>query len=146
MKNSQKVILEITGTQNIDRQFDKTQLDTVGVMHEYDDKYIFEYTEQLEPPENPVDVTVCVTKDERSVEMTRNGDFPSQLVIERSQRNLCHYGTQFGDILMGISGHLIEHKERENGGTFSFSYDIDINGALASKNKVRLNYKKIIQE
>ena len=43
---------------------------------------------------------------------------------------------------MGISGHSIEHEPNENGGKFSFGYDIDINGALASKNRVKLTYKK----
>lgn len=81
-------------------------------------------------------------KDESVVEMTRDGAISSRLVIERSQRNLCHYGTAYGDILMGISGHSIEHEPNENGGKFSFGYDIDINGALASKIVLSLHIKR----
>ena len=76
------------------------------------------------------------------IEVIGTQNIDSRLVIERSQRNLCHYGTAYGDILMGISGHSIEHEPNENGGKFSFGYDIDINGALASKNRVKLTYKK----
>ena len=138
----EEVILEIIGMQNIDHQFDKTMLNTLGTIEELEDRFVIKYREEQEPPEAPIDVCVVVSKDEKSVEMTRSGSAQSRLVIERSRRNLCHYGTQFGDILMGISGYSIEHEPNEHGGKFTFSYDIDINGALASKNRVKLNYKK----
>ncbi len=138
----EKVLIEVIGTQNIDNQFDKTELKTVGTFEELEEKYIIRYKEEQGEGEVPVDVSVVVLKDESVVEMTRDGAISSRLVIERSQRNLCHYGTAYGDILMGISGHSIEHEPNENGGKFSFGYDIDINGALASKNRVKLSYKK----
>lgn len=138
----EKVLIEVIGTQNIDSQFDKTGLKTVGTFEELEEKYIIRYKEEQGEGEAPVDVSVVVLKDESVVEMTRDGAISSRLVIERSQRNLCHYGTAYGDILMGISGHSIEHEPNENGGKFSFGYDIDINGALASKNRVKLTYKK----
>lgn len=138
----EKVLIEVIGTQNIDNQFDKTELKTVGTFEELEEKYIIRYKEEQGEGEAPVDVGVVVLKDESVVEMTRDGAISSRLVIERSQRNLCHYGTAYGDILMGISGHSIEHEPNENGGKFSFGYDIDINGALASKNRVKLTYKK----
>lgn len=138
----EKVLIEVIGTQNIDSQFDKTELKIVGTFEELEEKYIIRYKEEQGEGEAPVDVSVVVLKDESVVEMTRDGAISSRLVIERSQRNLCHYGTAYGDILMGISGHSIEHEPNENGGKFSFGYDIDINGALASKNRVKLTYKK----
>ena len=138
----EKVLIEVIGTQNIDSQIDKTELKTVGTFEELEEKYIIRYKEEQGEGEAPVDVSVVVLKDESVVEMTRDGAISSRLVIERSQRNLCHYGTAYGDILMGISGHSIEHEPNENGGKFSFGYDIDINGALASKNRVKLTYKK----
>lgn len=138
----EKVLIEVIGTQSIDSQFDKTELKTVGTFEDLEEKYIIRYKEEQGEGEAPVDVSVVVLKDESVVEMTRDGAISSRLVIERSQRNLCHYGTAYGDILMGISGHSIEHEPNENGGKFSFGYDIDINGALASKNRVKLTYKK----
>ncbi|MGN1122989.1 MAG: DUF1934 domain-containing protein [Eubacterium sp.] len=136
-----KILLEIVGTQRIDSQKDKTELTTVGSIEFLDDAYIVRYTEEQEPPLAPIEVTVTVSKDEKSVEMTRTGPFSSHLVIEKSKRNLCSYGTQYGDILMGIAGHNIETQISSNEGKFCFSYDIDINGALASKNEVSMTYK-----
>ena len=99
----EKVLIEVIGTQNIDSQFDKTELKTVGTFEELEEKYIIRYKEEQGEGEAPVDVSVVVLKDESVVEMTRDGAISSRLVIERSQRNLCHYGTAYGDILMGIS-------------------------------------------
>lgn len=138
----EKVLIEVVGTQNIDNEFDKTELKTIGTFEELEEKYILKYKEEQGEGEAPVDVSVVVFKDESVVEMTRDGAVSSRLVIERSRRNLCNYGTAYGDILMGISGYSIEHSPNENGGKFTFGYDIDINGALASKNRVKLSYKR----
>lgn len=138
----EKVLIEIIGSQNIDNQFDKTEFKTVGTFEELEEKYVIKYKEEQDAGEEPINVSVVILKDESLVEMTREGAVVSRLVIERSQRNLCHYGTAYGEILMGIFGHSIEHEFNENGGKFTFGYDIDINGALASKNRVKLSYKK----
>lgn len=72
--------------------------------------------------------------------MTRSGKTHSSLLIEKSKRHLCNYGTDFGDLLMGVYGRDIE-ADMENG-VFNFEYDIDFNGSVASQNKVRLSFQK----
>lgn len=136
-----KILLEVVGTQRIDSHRDKMELTTIATLEELEDHYKIDYTEEYEPPAKSVDVCVKINKNEQSVEMTRTGDYSSRLVIEKSRRNLCRYGTEYGDILMGISGHTIDCDLQRDKGTFVFSYDIDINGALASKNEVRLTFK-----
>lgn len=118
------------------------ELTTVGTIEETAEKYIINYKEEQEPPAAPIAVCVAIMKDEKSVEMTRTGEFNSCLIIEKSKRNLCHYGTEYGDILMGISGHIIDCDYADDKGQFIFSYDIDINGALASRNEVKINFRK----
>jgi uncharacterized beta-barrel protein YwiB (DUF1934 family) len=137
-----KILLEVVGTQRIDNQRDKTELTTVACFDENENNYIITYDEEQEPPLNPIKVCVKISKDEKNVEMTRTGPFNSCLIIEKSNRNLCHYGTEYGDILMGISGHRIDLDFDGEGGQFAFAYDIDINGVLASRNEVVLNFRK----
>lgn len=136
------ILLEIIGTQRIDNQKEKMELTTVGTFEENEDIYIINYSEEQEPPIRPVDVCVKIDKNEKSVEMTRSGAYNSCLIIEKSKRNLCSYGTEYGDILMGISGHNIDCDYHNEAGRFTFEYDIDINGALASRNKVEINFRK----
>ncbi|WP_365790127.1 DUF1934 domain-containing protein [Eubacterium sp.] len=54
---------------------------------------------------------------------------------------MCNYGTEYGDMLMGIFGREVENDFNENEGTFKFSYDIDINGAISSQNDVIIKFK-----
>lgn len=136
-----EVLLEIIGTQRIDNQKDKVEMTTVGTFEESDSKYIIKYKEEQEPPSAPIDVCVTVSKSENMVELTRSGAGQSCLIIERSKRNLCNYATDYGDILMGISGHSIDINNEEEKGSFYFSYDIDFNGAVASKNEVKMSYR-----
>lgn len=138
----QKILLDVIGTQRVDNQKDKMELTTIAVLDENDTHYIINYNEEQEPPLNPIKVCVKISKDESFVEMTRTGTYSSCLSIEKSKRNLCHYGTEYGDILMGISGHNIDLEYDGEKGSFVFTYDIDINGALASKNEVKLNFRK----
>lgn len=137
-----KILIEIKGIQRIDIQKEKMELTTVGTFEETADAYIIKYTEEQEPPTAPVNVRVKINKNEKAVEMTRSGAFDSCLMIEKSKRNLCHYGTEYGDILMGISGHTIDGEYEDEKGKFIFTYDIDINGALVSRNEVRISFRK----
>jgi uncharacterized beta-barrel protein YwiB (DUF1934 family) len=135
------VLIEITGIQRIDSVKDKMEMTTHGTVDETDEHYIIRYTEEQEPPLSPVNVQVKIDKDEKCVEMTRTGAFDSCLIIEKARRNLCRYATEYGDILLGIAGHYIAAENGEDGGSFNFSYDIDVNGALASRNEVIINYR-----
>lgn len=137
-----KILLNVTGTQKIDNERDKTELTTVAALEENDTCYIIKYTEEQDPQTPPVQVCVKADKDESLVEVTRSGSYTSCLTIEKSKRNLCHYATEYGDILMGISAHSIELKFDGDSGEFFFAYDIDINGALTSKNEVKLSFRK----
>ncbi len=138
-----RIVLKITGTQQAGMQKDKTELTTIGTLRDDGLAYIVKYTEECEPPYSPVDVTVRIQKDESFVEMRRSGEHGSCLTIEKAKRNLCHYGTEFGGILMGIYGRDIEAGEVQDGcGSFTFRYDIDINGAVASKNTVNMTFSK----
>lgn len=137
-----KILLKVTGTQKVDNLRDKTELTTVAELDENENEYIVFYTEEQEPPTEPVNVCVKINKNEQYAEMTRSGALNSCLTIEKSQRHLCRYETEYGDILLGISGKGIESEFDGEKGAFLFKYDIDVNGALASKNEVRLSFRK----
>ena len=138
-----KILIEVKGTQRYGRDTDVTELTTFGTIRDDGVAYIIRYTEEIEEPEESVTVTVRVNKDESAVQMTRSGKTHSSLLIEKSKRHLCNYGTDFGDLLMGVYGRDIE-ADMENG-VFNFEYDIDFNGAVASQNKVRLSFYKTAQ-
>lgn len=138
---TKKTVIKVTGTQRLGRDKDKIELTTIGTMEEKADSYVFSYNEEQEPPLKPIKATLTIFKDEKRIEIMRSGDRGSLLIIERSKRNLCSYGTPYGELLMGIYGKSIESRIGEKNGTVVFGYDIDVNGALTSQNEVKLEYK-----
>lgn len=136
----EKILIELKGTQRFGNEKDSIELATFGTLRDDGKSYIIRYSEEQEPPEAPVKVTVRVKKDLSSVEMTRLGTAHSSLFIEKSRRNLCSYNTEFGNMLMGVYGKEIEFEKKDGAGRFLFEYDIDFNGSVASRNKVDLSY------
>ena len=68
--------------------------------------------------------------------MRRIGSADSHLVIEKDRRHHCHYGTEYGDMLLGISASRIINRLSEEGGVLYFKYTIDINSAFVSENEI----------
>lgn len=139
---AKKALIKITGKQIYGPDHDDSiELTTIGTLEETDDTYIIRYKEQQEPPHKPISAKLSISKDEKNVEMMRSGPYSSCLIIERAKRNLCKYGTEYGDLLMGVYGRSIETDYDGHEGEFRFCYDIDVNGALTSQNEVRVKLK-----
>ena len=136
-----KALITIIGHQKFDDDKDQVEMKTVGTFEHDDDNYIIRYNEELENSTAPLRAKLNIAKDESKVEMIKSGAYSSCLIIEKSKRHLCNYGTEYGDMLMGIFGRKIETEFNETEGTFKFSYDIDINGAISSQNDVIIKFK-----
>lgn len=136
-----KALITIIGHQKFDDDKDQVEMKTVGTFEHDDDNYIIKYNEELENSTAPLRAKLNIAKDESKVEMIKSGAYSSCLIIEKSKRHLCNYGTEYGDMLMGIFGREIKTEFNETEGTFKFSYDIDINGAISSQNDVIIKFR-----
>ena len=63
-------------------------------------------------------------------------------MIEKGQRHICHYDTGHGAITMGIAADEISADLSERGGSLQFSYNLDINSNLFSKNTVNITVRE----
>ncbi len=86
-------------------------------------------------------VTTVSCIGESHASMTRDGAYETRLVIEKNRRHHCSYGTEYGQLLMGIYTTRIINRMTENGGELYFKYTIDLNSALISENEVYMNVK-----
>lgn len=136
-----KALITITGRQQYDDDKDQVEMKTIGTVEQDDENYIIRYNEELENSTIPIRARLNIAKDESKVEMIKSGPYSSCLIIEKSKRHLCNYGTEYGDMLMGIFGREVENAYNDNEGTFKFSYDIDINGAISSQNDVTIEFR-----
>ena len=136
-----KALITIIGRQQYDDDKDQVEMKTIGTVEQDDENYIIRYNEELENSTMPIRARLNIAKDESKVEMIKSGPYSSCLIIEKSKRHLCNYGTEYGDMLMGIFGREVENAYNDNEGTFKFSYDIDINGAISSQNDVTIEFR-----
>ena len=136
-----KALITITGRQQYDDDKDQVEMKTIGTVEQDDENYIIRYNEELENSTMPIRARLNIAKDESKVEMIKSGPYSSCLIIEKSKRHLCNYGTEYGDMLMGIFGKNVENHYEENEGRFDFAYEIDENGAVSSINDVTIKYK-----
>ena len=76
-----------------------------------------------------------------TVSMLRFGPAPSQLVIERGKRHVCHYDTGQGSLSLGVAADEIHSRLSEKGGRVRFSYMLDVDDASVSRNIVDITVK-----
>ncbi len=89
--------------------------------------------------------TVRVAQDGSRVSMIRYGHAPSQLVIEKGVRHLCHYETGFGAMTLGVAADEITHRLTDEGGQVQFSYTLDMDTAgTISRNLVKITVRPAV--
>lgn len=118
-------LITIKGTMEQDGKSDTVELMTRGALVHKDNAYYIIYKETEATGYDGCTTTVKVAEDARKVSMLRFGKVPSQLIIEKGTRHLCHYETGYGAISLGVAADVIEQDLGERGGTLKFSYTLD---------------------
>ncbi|CDZ25047.1 hypothetical protein CCDG5_1955 [[Clostridium] cellulosi] len=86
--------------------------------------------------------TTLKVDDSGTVTLIRTGAARSRLVIAKGERQLCHYGTGYGDIMVGISGCQVKSKLNDKGGELSFKYTLDVNSSTISRNEIFISVRE----
>lgn len=121
----EKFLITIKGTMEQDGKSDTVELMTRGSLVHKDGAYYIIYKETEATGYEGCTTTVKVAEDARKVSMLRFGKVPSQLIIEKGTRHLCHYETGYGAISLSVAADVIEHELSEAGGKLNFSYTLD---------------------
>lgn len=79
--------------------------------------------------------------DKAGITMTRTGTTFSNLVFENGVRHFCHYGTEYGDCMVGITTQELSNCLDENGGTVHLKYSVDVNAGLMTENEITIKVK-----
>lgn len=69
----------------------------------------------------------------------RSGTASSNLVMEKDKKQHCHYGTPYGELMVGIYTHAIVNGLTEDGGDLYMKYTVDINSSFVSDNEILLH-------
>ncbi len=122
-----------------DEEAENIELTTRGSYVFKNGHYFITYAESETTGFAGTTTTVKVAEDESRVAMLRFGKNASQLLIQRGQRNLCHYETGVGSLTLGVTANEISSDLTEAGGTVRFDYMLDAGSAeLMSQNGLEI--------
>ncbi|MBP3441576.1 MAG: DUF1934 domain-containing protein [Clostridia bacterium] len=133
-------LITICDYHDVQGQREKSELTTVADIHGTADDYYVIYEEQSEELAGCT-TTVHVENSSR-VTVSREGAYNTELKMEKGKRNLCCYNTPVGQIMMGVFTSSIrsEYTEKEKT-VLDFSYSLDFNNELLSKNRIKITAK-----
>lgn len=134
------VCITIKSTQTVDEEKDTTELFTYGAMEQVDGGFRLHYDESEATGFEGSSVTLEVS--DNAVTMTRSGKVISSLFIEKGKKHHCHYGTEFGDFMIGVCTDEIKNELKSTGGDVYLKYTLDINSSYMSENEMHINVKE----
>ena len=115
MKKTKDVMITLKSIQHDGKENNETELITEGQYKKKDNGYVITYEESEATGFNG-SKTVLTTFGEGLVTMQRSGSTISHLFIEKNKKHHCHYGTPYGDFMVGITTKDIKSKLDDNGG------------------------------
>ena len=122
-------VLSKQRTENGDHQ---GEMSVLGRVTYEEDKSIIEYIENNEET-GPEETTITVFRND-TVSIVRNGQFSSEMMVEKNSRHLTFYRTPYGELTMGIYGNQVEWSRDEKGAVLKMRYSLDFNNGLISEN------------
>lgn len=122
--------------QTANGETDESELFTLGEYRIHKGDYFIDYDETETTGYNGCHVQLHLSGN--TLTMTRTGNAFSSLVFEKGERHFCHYGTEYGGCMVGITTTQLNVKLGENGGEIAVTYSIDVNAGLVTTNELRL--------
>ncbi len=137
MKNA---LITINGFQYTDGEKDSIELKTLGKFGIKNDKFYIKYTETNEGGESCENL-IKVGKNETV--LTKSGFTECRMVVEVGKRNSCVYSSASCALILDIYGCQIDNRLNEHGGALNLEYDINMNYAPISRNRIEITVKEV---
>ena len=125
--------------QTADGETDTSELFTRGEFRQHKGEYFIDYDESEATGFDGSHVQLRIN--DKLVTMTRTGAAFSCLVFERGERHYCHYGTEYGDCMIGITTVGLDADLDENGGRVYIKYTLDVNAGLMLTNEITIKIR-----
>ena len=127
--------------QTADGATDSSELFTKGEFREHGGSYFIDYDESEATGYEGSHVQLRIGREDETITMTRTGRAFSALVFENGKRHFCHYGTEYGDCMIGISTNELRNGITGDGGEIYVRYTIEVNSGLMLTNDITIHVK-----
>ena len=139
MKNP--AIINILGTQAADGEKEKIEFITDGSFAIRKNKLFIYYNEN--EASGYEGFTTTITAEPNNITLSRKGKYTTSLLLSKNERHLCHYQTDYGDMMLGVNTSDISLDFNENGGKLYVNYSLEYNNSTISKNSLSIKIKKV---
>lgn len=132
------ITISLISRQSDGEQSEQTELFTEGKYMKTADGYVISYDETEATGFDGAVTKLQVYGDDKVV-MTRSGAAASNLVIENGKKHHCHYGTPYGDFVVGVNTKSISTNVSNGKGHLEFKYVIDVNSSYVGDFEISID-------
>ena len=125
-------VIRVVSKQRTENGDHQGEMSVLGRVTYEEDKSIIEYIENNEET-GPEETTITVFAND-TVSIVRNGQFSSEMMVEKNNRHLTFYRTPYGELTMSIYGNQVEWSRDDKGAVLKMRYSLDFNNGLVSEN------------
>lgn len=133
-------LIKVVTVQIVEGEKDEMEITTTASLEGTGDDYTIKYKE-VDPEDNEC-VTTLRVEGGRCINVSRNGEISTHMIIETGVRNISHHITPYGTFSLGINAVAINSDINENGGTLYFRYTTDIEMSIMSDIEFRITLTK----
>ncbi len=83
---------------------------------------------------------------EHNLELTRKGVINVQMIFDEKSKTLSRYGTQFGEMLIGIDADSVTYTESEDEIHLAVDYALEVNYEFLADCKISVDIKSLTTE
>lgn len=138
---SKAVMIKMKSIQIVDNESTEMELITEGSLMRKEKSFVVTYNDS-DATGFGDSITSIEVENEQFATINREGNATSNLVVEIGKKHHCHYGTPYGDMMVGIYAHKIKNDLSETGGHLYMRYTVDINSSYISDNEIIMEIKE----
>lgn len=135
------VLLSIKGTQTTEYDSNTIEFITSGTLVSEGDDCSVSYQETEMTGMSGLMTTLYIYGSDKIV-IRRSGSYDSQLILEKGRKNLSHYDTEAGPMLMSVLAHNIVTSLKDGLGELFVDYTLEINHQVVSENQLYITIRE----
>lgn len=132
-------MITVKSLQRIDDEVNETEIITEGTLEATADGYELRYIESDTTGYEGANTLLKINQNK--FELLRTGSVEGELIIELDKKNFCHYGTPYGELIVGVQAKYIKNNLSIFGGKAEAGYVMDMNSVLVGNYELTVEVK-----
>lgn len=132
-------MITVKSLQRIDDEVNETEIITEGTLEATADGYELRYIESDATGYEGANTLLRISQNK--FELLRTGSVEGELIIELDKKNFCHYGTPYGELIVGVQAKYIKNNLSIFGGKAEAGYVMDMNSVLVGNYELTVEVK-----